>query len=56
MKAEDKIKIIDALDQIGRGLVDIAETLDIIKTYIYEDSDKPLEKPPEIHNQSKEER
>jgi len=45
VKAEYKKKVIDALDQIGRGLVDIAETLDIIKTYIYQDSDKPLEKP-----------
>jgi len=47
MKAEDKKTIIDALDQIARGLVDIAKTLDVIKTYIYQDSDKPLEKPRE---------
>jgi len=50
MKAQDKKRIIDALDQVGRGLVDIAETLDIIKTYIYQDSDKPLKKLPETHN------
>ena len=49
MKAEYKKKVIDALDRSGRGLVDIAEILDIIKTYIYQDSEKPLEKPPETY-------
>lgn len=44
MKSEDKKKVIEALDVIGRGLVDIAERLERIKTYIYEDeSDKPLQ-------------
>ena len=37
MTPQDKQKIIDTLDQLGRALVDMAEMLEVIKRVVYSD-------------------